>query len=787
MTEAIPQKFGVRGSPWWTLLATALGVIMVALDGTVVAIANPYIADDLKASLPDLQWVTNAYLLALAVLLIPAGKLGDRYGRRLLFLIGVTGFALTSLAVGLSGTISMVIVFRVLQGVFGAMIMPNTLALLRSAFPADKLNSAVGIWGAATAASTAGGPILAGVLVEKINWESVFYINIPVGVIALVVGLIVLGESRDSNRSRIDLVGLVLLAAGLFLLIFGVIKAQTWGWSDHTTLGFIAGGIIVLLIFILVESRISSPLLPITIFRDRSVSIGAVTVLLNFFALFGVLFFISLYLQNVHDYSAVQAGVRTLPLTVLFVISSPLSGWLTGRFGPRVPITLGLLVVTASMAALFALDTNSSYNILWPPMVGLGLGIGLVVVASTEAIVGNTPVELAGVAGGVQSTFMQLGGVLGSAVLGSVLATRVGGVLAGKLTGAGLPASAARQYGQAKEFVSQGLAPIPDHTPRPVADAITAGAHASFMSGLHVALIVAAVISLAGALLAPLIRRGTIAEEIPEPEPQPQPQQEPVTPEAEIPAPVHRIGGYVRQTGGVPVEHAAVTLIDPGGKQISRHITDGQGRYGLPVPTEGEYVLVVRSRAHQPQATPVRIDGVPLEHDVLLTGSARLAGTVRTRAAALESATIALTDPRGEVVTAHRTAADGTYLIENVPPGDYTMVVSAADLQPVAQPVSVPLTGTVEYDVELAGHGSLGGRVRAAGRVPLPDARLSLLDDSGRVIAAARTDPGGEYRFERLDAGEYTVVATGYPPVTSTVQLSAGGEYEHDIVLQHDS
>jgi predicted MFS family arabinose efflux permease len=238
------------------------------------------------------------------------------------------------------------------------------------------------------------------------------------------------------------------------------------------------------------------------------VTIGSITVLLNFFALFGVLFFISLYLQSVHGYSAVQAGVRTLPLTLLFVVSSPISGWLTGRFGPRVPITIGLLAVGASMVGLLALDTDSSFTVLWPPMVGLGIGIGLVVVASTEAIVGNTPAELAGVAGGMQSTFMQLGGVLGSAVLGSVLSSRVGGVLADKLTGAGVPSQVATKLLGAKEYVSQGVAPVAPGTPAPLAQAITSGSHAAFMSGLHVALVVAAVLAFAGAAIAPLIRRG---------------------------------------------------------------------------------------------------------------------------------------------------------------------------------------------------------------------------------------------------------------------------------------
>lgn len=505
---AAPAPTSRRDNPWWTLAATALGVIMVALDGTVVAIANPFIARDLGASLSDLQWVTNAYLLALAVLLIPAGWLGDHFGRRTMFLVGVVGFALTSLAVALSGSITEVIVFRALQGVAGALIMPNTLALLRKAFLPDKLNSALGIWGAVTAASTAGGPILAGVLVEHFSWASVFYINVPVGIIALAVGLGVLRNSRDAATSRLDLAGLATLGAGLFLLIFGVIKAQSWSWGDTRTLGFILGGLALLVAFGVLETRVANPLIPMRIFRDRSVTIGSIAVLLNFFALFGVLFFISLYLQSVHGYSAVGAGVRTLPLTLLFVVSSPLSGALTGRFGPRVPIMLGLLAVGISMVALLALDSESSYTVLWPPMVGIGIGIGLVVVASTEAIVGNTPPSLAGVAGGMQSTFMQLGGVLGSAVLGTVLSSRVGSVLTGKLTGAGVPSALAKQLQGAKEYVSQGVAPVPNATPGPLAQAITTGSHAAFMSGLHVALVVAAVLAFVGAALAPFIRRG---------------------------------------------------------------------------------------------------------------------------------------------------------------------------------------------------------------------------------------------------------------------------------------
>ena len=440
-----------RGRRRLTLVVVSLGVMMVGIDGSVVSIANPYIARSLHASLADLQWVTNAYLLALAVLLIVGGKIGDRYGRKRIFLIGVVGFALSSVAIGLVGTIAGVIAFRVVQGAFGALLMPNTLALLRSAYTDEKeLTSAVGIWGSAAGAATAAGPILGGLLVDNVSWESVFYINVPVGLLTLAFGIPYLLESRESHRTPIDWPGVLTLAGGLSALIFGLVKAQEWTWGSPKTLGTLALSVVLLGGFILVEHRSIAPLLPLWLFKDRSVSFGSLIVLLNFFALFGVLFFVSLYLQSVSGYSALGAGLRTLPLTVVFSIASPLGARLTNRVGARVPIGAGLLATTVALLYLTTLEPTSSYIHLWPSFILLGLGIGMVISASTEAIVGNVDVDLAGVAGGLQATAVQLGGVLGTAVLGSILAGRVASVLFLKLTVAGVPADVARGLQSAK-------------------------------------------------------------------------------------------------------------------------------------------------------------------------------------------------------------------------------------------------------------------------------------------------------------------------------------------------
>ncbi|MFF5154930.1 MFS transporter [Streptomyces sp. NPDC000348] len=502
-STSVDHSAARRGNPWLALIAVSFGLLMVQLDGSVVAIANPAIGKDLGASTAELQWVTNSYLLALAASMILGGRLGDRFGRRFHYLAGVGGFVVTSVAIGLAGSIEGVILFRALQGLCGGILMPNTLGILRAVFPPGKFGLAVGIWGMVSAVSTSLGPIIGGLLVEHVDWTWVFYLNAPIGVIALLFSAAVLTESRNPAGERgFDIVGVVVLAAGLLALVFGIVKGETWGWSSAGTLGSIALGLVLLVLFGWYETRQENPLLPMRLFRDRSLTTGAVMTGLNFFVMLGGIFFIMLYLQNVRGYTPVEAGISTLPMSLASLAASPLGSQLTARFGPRLTIPLGLVLSAVAMFGMLTWTTDSSYATMWPPYVALGLGVGIVLPATAAAIIGNAPVRDGGVASGLQSTMLQIGGALGTSVLVTVIAGKVGSSLFGELTGAGVPASVAHGLEKAEDAVTMGIAPVSADMPAQLRAAVVEGSGQAFVNGLHSAVVVTGILCLIGAVAA---------------------------------------------------------------------------------------------------------------------------------------------------------------------------------------------------------------------------------------------------------------------------------------------
>ncbi|MFF9702019.1 MULTISPECIES: MFS transporter [Streptomyces] len=503
----------MRGHPWLTLITVAVGVMMVALDGTIVAIANPAIRDHLHATFADVQWITNAYFLALAVTLITAGKLGDRFGHRQTFLIGVTGFAAASGAIGLSNSIAAVVTFRVFQGLFGALLMPAALGLLRATFPAEKLNMAIGIWGMVIGASTAGGPILGGVLVQHVNWQSVFFINVPVGAIALVLGVLILLDHRAQNAPRsFDVLGIALLSGAMFCLVWALIKAPSWGWGAGETWGFIIASVLLFAFFAFWETKVAEPLIPLGLFRSVPLSAGVVLMVLMAIAFMGGLFFVTFYLQNVHGMSPVDAGLHLLPLTGMMIVASPLAGAAITKLGPRVPLAGGMAATAIAMYGMSTLKAGTGSGVMSVWFALLGLGLAPVMVGATEVIVGNAPMELSGVAGGLQQAAMQIGGSLGTAVLGAVMASKVDSALPGNWSHAGLPPLTPAQLDQASEAVQAGVAPVQKGIPAEIAAKITAVAHDTFISGMSLACLVAAGVAVVAVLVAFLTKRGGNAE-----------------------------------------------------------------------------------------------------------------------------------------------------------------------------------------------------------------------------------------------------------------------------------
>ncbi|MFD8529200.1 DHA2 family efflux MFS transporter permease subunit [Streptosporangium canum] len=507
-----------QAHPWLTLVSVSLGVIMVMLDGTVVGIANPAIAQDLNASLSDLQWVTSGYLLALAVFLITAGKLGDLFGHRLIFLIGVAGFALTSLAIGLSSSIGMLIGLRVLQGLFGALLQPAALALLRAAFPGERLKMAMGAWGAIIGLSSAAGPIVGGLLVEHVSWQSVFFINVPVGIVALAMGLWVLTESKARTLSKIDWLGVVLLSGVMFSLVWAIIKAPEWGWGDAKTIGFLAATVVMGAVFVWWQARASEPLLPLSLFGNASVSIGTGLMMLVAFSMFGAMFFLTFFFQGVHGLTPLESGLRMLPMSAGMIVASPLAAVLLSKFGTKFTIAGGMLVTATAMFLMSRLSLDASFVDSAIPFVLLAFGLSPVFVGATEIIVGNAPEDLSGVAGGVQQSAMQVGGALGTAILGAIVSARVADVYSGHWTEAKLPPLPPEQVAGLKEAATFGGAPTAEQmpgVPEQIVQGIANVSHLSFLDGMHLGFVVSTGVAILAAVLALFVKAGRKSEDAP--------------------------------------------------------------------------------------------------------------------------------------------------------------------------------------------------------------------------------------------------------------------------------
>jgi EmrB/QacA subfamily drug resistance transporter len=415
--------FAEENRKWWTLAAVSFGLFMIMLDNTVVNVALKAIQDDLHSSTATLEWVVNAYALTFAVLMLTGGKLADMLGRKRLFIAGLVVFTLASLACGLSPDAGFLIGARMAQGVGAAMMNPATLSIISATFPPKERGTAIGIWAGVSAMALAFGPLVGGVLTEHVNWNWVFFVNVPVGVLAVIVGLRVIRESKDtSHEQRLDLPGLVTSAIGLFALTYALIEANEFGWTSARIVALFAVAVVALAAFVLLESRQRLPMFDLTLFRNGTFAGANAVALLVAFAMFGIFFFISLYMQRVLGYSPVKAGLAFMPMTVLIVFLAPVAGRLSDKLGTRWLLGSGMLLVSGSLLLYSRLGVHSSWWDIFPGLIVGGVGMALVMTPMTAAALGAVSVDKAGVGSGMLNTSRQVGGSLGLAVMGAIMA-----------------------------------------------------------------------------------------------------------------------------------------------------------------------------------------------------------------------------------------------------------------------------------------------------------------------------------------------------------------------------
>jgi EmrB/QacA subfamily drug resistance transporter len=411
----------------WTLVTVCLGQFMILLDTTIVNVALPSIQQSLAVSTASLEWIVNAYVLALASLILVGGTLGDRYGRKRMFLLGFALFTGFSAACALSESASALIGFRALQGVGAALLAPLALSILVDAFPPERRAWAIGVWAGVSGVGFGAGPIVAGLLLKWFSWAAVFWVNVPVGLLAIAVGVRVLRESRNPEARRLDLVGALLVSSALFCLTFALIETSTHGWTSVFTLSILWAAAVLAAAFVWYERRCPEPMLPRTLFRRRTFRVANITACLLYGGFLPTLFFVTLYLQNVKGLSPLQAGLCWIMANAPFLTLSLFAGRIDARFGPRSVVAVGALVAAIANIGFATINADSSILSTVPWFLLDGIGFGLAVPAVSAVAMGAVEPQQVGVASGVFNSSRQVGGAVGLAALGSISAAVVAG------------------------------------------------------------------------------------------------------------------------------------------------------------------------------------------------------------------------------------------------------------------------------------------------------------------------------------------------------------------------
>ncbi|HET8606295.1 MAG TPA: MFS transporter [Gaiellaceae bacterium] len=426
------RLFAPANRKWWTLAAVAFGLFMIMLDNTVVNVALPSIERSLHMSISQLEWIVTAYALTFAAFMLTGGKLADLIGRRRIFVIGLVVFTASSFVCGIAPSSSWLIGARAVQGIGAALMNPATLSIITATFAPRERGMAIGIWAGVSAMALAIGPLVGGLLTEHINWNWVFYINVPIGIVGIVATYLFIDETRDtSHEQRLDLPGLATSGVGLFALTYGLIEANNYGWTSGRILASFVIGVALLAVFVVLELHQRLPMLELSLFRNGTFTGANVATLFVGLAMFGVFFYVSLFMQQVLRYSPVEAGATFLPMTVLVILVAPAAGKLSDHFGSRWLVGSGLTLVAGSLVWYGTLDASSTFWDILPGLILGGFGMAMTMTPTTAAAMGSVAVDKAGVGSAVLNSMRQVGGSLGIAIMGAVVAHVAGTPQAG--------------------------------------------------------------------------------------------------------------------------------------------------------------------------------------------------------------------------------------------------------------------------------------------------------------------------------------------------------------------
>ncbi|MFJ9571723.1 MFS transporter [Streptomyces bacillaris] len=811
------------------LTGLLLGMFVAILSSTVVSNALPEIISDLGGGQSAYTWVVTASLLAMTATTPLWGKLSDLFSKKLLVQIALIIYVLGSVVAGLSTSSGMLIACRVVQGIgVGGLSALAQIVMAAMIAPRERGRYS-GYLGAVFAVATVGGPLLGGVITDTswMGWRWCFYVGVPFAVIALIVLQKTLKLPVVKREGvKVDWAGAFFISAAVSLLLIWVTFAgDKYDWLSWQTYVMVAGSVLLGLVFVLVESRAAEPIIPLRLFRNRTITLASVASLFVGIAMFAGTVFFSQYFQLARGKSPTMSGVMTIPMIAGLFLSSTVSGQVitkTGRW--KAWLVSGGFLVTAGLGLLGTIRYDTEYWHVAAYMFVMGLGIGMMMQNLVLATQNQVAPEDLGSASSVVTFFRSLGGAIGVSALGAVLGNRVTHYVQDGLAALG-PEGAKLGHGG----TGGGGIPDLDKLPEPFRLVM----EAAYGHGVGDVFLYAAPCALIAFIVTLFIKEVALKSSAVADAPQ-ETASETSPVEAEVPAavgaaalvsegaagitsvgtdadtgvdravdtdtvasgavapygtgqgtPVH---GIVRGAEGVPVARAAVTLISLDGRQLGRSVARNDGGYALDAPGSGSYVLIASADGFQPQASTVVVGPEPLAFDILLSGTSGLAGTVRAAESGtpVEGAMVIVTDVRGDVLATGTSGGAGEFAFGELVPGSVTVAVNAAGFRPLALPVEIGGQGVTRVEAALRAGALVRGTVRAgAARSPLADARVTLIDAAGNVVATATTGEDGAYAFTDLDAGEYSVVATGYPPVAGAVTVSGTGIDGHDIELAH--